>query len=234
MNEVMRVPARGCQETMPPHLSTPHRRFEGSVLWSVSRNGIEVQGKGLIPSSPQQYRRAERFLGIWGGPYAAAASRHKVPVELIIACSLTEAGLRRPATECCKEPGYIDDETTPHRISVGLMQMLISTARETMRNPRIDRAWLQDPWNATRAGAAYMRKQYPKTGFDPPLVAAAYNSGGVYFQGGAGNRWKLRQYPIGTSRHVDRFVEYFNAVMALTQPRGVGINAAAPRMEDWL
>jgi hypothetical protein len=52
------------------------------------------------------------------------------------------------------------------------------------------------------------------TGFDPPLVAAAYNAGGIYENRGAANRWRLRQYPLGTGAHVDRFIGFFNAALA--------------------
>ena len=54
------------------------------------------------------------------------------------------------------------------------------------------------------------------TRFDPPLVAAAYNAGGVYHDPVPANRWRLRCYPIGTGAHVDRFVAWFNDAMRLT------------------
>ncbi|HEU4534292.1 MAG TPA: hypothetical protein VFS00_09250, partial [Polyangiaceae bacterium] len=61
-------------------------------------------------------------------------------------------------------------------------------------------------------------KQKSKTSFDPPLVAAAYNAGGLYAQNGPANRWKLRQFPIGTGAHCNRFVKFYNdAVVVLAE-----------------
>jgi hypothetical protein len=48
---------------------------------------------------------------------------------------------------------------------------------------------------------------------DPILTACAYNAGGIYRQNGPNNRWKLRQYPIGTGHHADRFAACFNSAM---------------------
>jgi soluble lytic murein transglycosylase-like protein len=79
----------------------------------------------------------------------------------------------------------------------------------------VTRASLSDPAQAIRAGALYIRSQAGKTRLDPPLVAAAYNAGGVYRQAGATNRWKTRQFPIGTGLHADRFVVFFNQAMRL-------------------
>jgi hypothetical protein len=41
-------------------------------------------------------------------------------------------------------------------------------------------------------------------------VACAYNAGGIYPNDGPDNRWKMRQYPIGSGAHADRFVRWFN------------------------
>lgn len=90
------------------------------------------------------------------------------------------------------------------------MQTLISTARDTLKIDAIDSAWLLEPDNAICAGTAYMALQSPHTLFDPTVVACAYNAGGVYHDDSANNRWRMRQFPIGTSHHADRFVRWFN------------------------
>ena len=91
------------------------------------------------------------------------------------------------------------------------MQTLVSTARSMLgRRPEITASWLLEPDNSIQAGTAYIAHQRPSTGFDPPVVACAYNAGGVYRQNGEANRWKMRQYPIGTGVHADRFVLWFN------------------------
>jgi hypothetical protein len=47
------------------------------------------------------------------------------------------------------------------------------------------------------------------------VVACAYNAGGVYAQTGGANHWRMRQHPIGTPNHADRFVVFFNQAMRL-------------------
>lgn len=120
----------------------------------------------------------------------------------------TESGGRPTALR--KEPRYISDDETPHQISPGLMQTLISTARETLKDDTLDREWLFVPRNSIKAGTSYINQQKSKTDLDPPKVACAYNAGGVYDNNGSDNRWKMRQYPIGTGEHCTRFVKWFN------------------------
>jgi hypothetical protein len=57
--------------------------------------------------------------------------------------------------------------------------------------------------------------QFRPTGFDPPLVAAAYNAGGLRVHDSRAIRWKLVQYPFGTSAHVDNLVIAFSAAMSM-------------------
>ena len=108
-----------------------------------------------------------------------------VPAELVIATICTESG-GDPADER-REPGFVSYEVTPHRVSIGLMQTLISTAQSALGGlPGIDARWLLEPDNSIRAGTAYIAHQRSRTDFDPPVVACAYNAGGVYRQSGAG------------------------------------------------
>ena len=117
-----------------------------------------------------------------------------------------------------KEPEYQSDELTPQKISVGLMQTLISTARDTLRDTTVDRNWLLQPSNSIKAGTCYIAQQKSVTVYDPPKVACAYNAGTIYQNTGVNNRWKMRQYPIGTGEHCDRFVKWFNdAVVVLAE-----------------
>jgi hypothetical protein len=131
---------------------------------------------------------------------------------LIVATICTESGGRADAFRL--EPGYISDEKTPNKVSPGLMQTLISTARDVLQMS-VDRAWLLEPAHAIEAGTAYIARQSCSTRLDPPLVAAAYNAGRLAHQSGSHNRWKLRQYPLGTSAHCDRFVAFFNDAVAV-------------------
>ncbi|MGH9628427.1 MAG: transglycosylase SLT domain-containing protein, partial [Bryobacteraceae bacterium] len=137
----------------------------------------------------------------------------------------TEASPVNPESCCREEPGYVSDEKTPHRVSAGFCQLLISTAREVMKDPSIDRKWLFNVQNSLRASAAMIRRQSRRTLFDPVCVACAYNAGGLYENRSSGNRWRLRQYPIGTSKHADRFAENFNAALDLVSQSALGERA---------
>ncbi len=208
---------------VPASLFYFHSAFEGGVQWRLTRRGVEVEGAGIerTRGAPATVRRAWADYGDsidrWG-------VRYGVPAELILAAICTESGGRAEPVRI--EPGYESDEATPGRVSPGLMQTLISTAREALAGEvteEIDRSWLLEPDNSIRAGTAYIARQKPMTGFDPPKVACAYNAGGVYRQTGAANRWKMRQYPIGTSAHADRFVKWLNDFFSLTASGGPGI-----------
>lgn len=189
-----------------PALKAPHR-YRDSVTWSLSRNGIvtDSQKPETTGGEPKTVRSVwSRF----SQPIEDWATKFGVPVELVVATICTETAGDPSALRT--EPGYVSDRDTPHKVSPGLMQTLISTARETLANPAIDRAWLLEPGNAIRAGTAYIALQWKSTNFDPPKVACAYNAGGVYHNAGPGNRWKMRQYPINSPHHADRFVKWFN------------------------
>jgi soluble lytic murein transglycosylase-like protein len=90
------------------------------------------------------------------------------------------------------------------------MQTLISTARAAAGDDSITAKMLETPRVSINAGVAYIASQFNVTGFDPPKVACAYNAGGIYYNPSPNNRWKMRQYPIGTAHHADRFISFFN------------------------
>jgi len=182
----------------------------GGVQWRLTGDGIEVAGAaqgtgGRLVTVPRVWRA-------FGAAIAAAAQRHAVPVELIVATICTESGGNPAAIR--PEPGWTSDTATPHRVSAGLMQTLISTARAATGNSSLTRQDLLDPATSIHAGTATIAQQRLKTKFDAPMVACAYNAGDVYEQAGANNRWRMRQYPIGTGHHADRFVQWFNDCFA--------------------
>jgi uncharacterized protein (TIGR02594 family) len=191
----------------PRLLGQDHRFHQDGCSWRLTPQGVSIDGKPAqgTAGEPQTVRR------VWG-EYSSSIEQWctstGVPVELVLATICTESGGRADAERM--ESGYSSDDESPHRISLGLMQTLISTARETLEKPDVDRAWLLNPDNSIRAGTAYIAKQARITGFDPPKVACAYNAGGIYLQTGPENRWKMRQFPIGEGKHADRFVQWFN------------------------
>jgi len=188
-----------------PALMLPHNRH-GGAIWRMTATGIEVDGRVEVTAG--EPASAQRVWSTWRVPILRWAKRYAVPVELIMATMLTETN--GDASRVRLEPGYVSDEATPHRVSPGLMQTLISTARHALARPGIDRAWLLDPDHSIEAGTAYIGGQSTATLLDPPVVACAYNAGGVYVNDAPTNRWRMRQYPLGTGEHADRFVRWFN------------------------
>ena len=197
-------------------LCTPHR-FKDGVAWRLTPMGVGIDGAAPKGSGGPP-TTVKRTWTAYKEPVARWAGHFEVPAELILATICTESS-GKPTAER-KEPGYVSDGATPGKVSLGLMQTLISTAREALGRDDIDRAWILDPANAIEAGTAYLARQKAKTGFDPPKVACAYNAGGVYHDAGAGNRWKMKQYPIGTAEHADRFVAWFNDCFLLFEQSG--------------
>ena len=190
-----------------------------SVSYRLKPVGFEVAGS----ISMAGLTLVRKIWADFKEPITHWANHYGVPVEIIITTIATESEGKPRALR--KEPGYRSDAATPHRVSPGLMQTLISTARMALKDKNITRSWLFNPSNSIKAGTAYIAQQSKRTGMDPPLVLAAYNAGGVYLQTGSGNRWKTRQYPIGTGKHVDRGIDYFNACFAMW-----GRDGGAPEM----
>lgn len=125
-----------------------------------------------------------------------------------------------------EEPGYISDEKTPNKVSPGLMQTLISTAREANAwaglyrdvSGKLEKLSREDLFIAERSimlGTAHMKREInnvepdeARAGFwahDPIALCAAYNAGSVREGNGAYN---LRTY--GGDGRVEKFVAYHN------------------------
>lgn len=194
-------------ERLVPELTVPHT-FRDSVEWKLAPDGLRTEDADTPEVWGGPPATVRRIWGDYGGAIREWARDFGVPAELIISTICTESDGRADAIR--EEPGYVSDERTPDRVSVGLMQTLISTARTALGEDEIGRDWLRVPSNSIRAGSAYIAQQWKATHLDPPKVACAYNAGGIYYNDSPDNRWRMRQYPIGTSKHADRFVKWFN------------------------
>ena len=204
---------------IPPELAVDHS-FHDGVVWRLAADGIHIGGQApeLDPHNPQALNA---FLANFQPACEDAARQFSVPIELIAATAMTESSGNPNAIR--QEPGYQNDDSTPAKISAGLMQTLIATARDALRDKTIDRNFLLVPGNSLKAGAATIASRAKMTGFDPPKVACAYNAGSLLLDPSPGNRWRMRQFPIGTSQHADRFVKWFNACMGAPRAWGPGV-----------
>lgn len=130
--------------------------------------------RAVAHTGPVRYRIA-LIAPTWrryGHLISAAAKRHGVPAELILATIVDESGGNARAV--ATNPGYVSDAATPDRVSIGLGQLLIASARRLVPGRRIDRAALFDPAVSIDLVARYHARFYKGTGFDPQLVATAY------------------------------------------------------------
>lgn len=190
----------------------------GRNRWRLTAAGVVVEGEAGPRRSPGQPRTAAGTWALHRAALEAAAQRQGVPVELLLATACTESGGRADAVR--EEPGFVSDGETPHRVSPGLMQTLISTAREALGDPSLDRRRLLDPRVSAMAAAAYLRRQATggrlPTGYDPPLVAIAYNAGSLRPNRDATDPWGLVQTRRGSGAwHADSFSEFLGDALAV-------------------
>jgi hypothetical protein len=199
-----------------------HSRFGGQE-WRVTPAGIELRGAGVqrTAGEPVTMRRVLRH---WGDVLRSVAAETGVPLALLMmtvgvegALRATDAGINYPALR--KEPGYTSDGVTPHRISFGPCHVLLSTYRGIMGRPRAERAEAMQLANNLRAGALFIAAGHQLTGWDPILVAARYNSGGLHDASSPASRfhsrWHLRCWVQGAYVHLDRAAQWYGDAVAV-------------------
>ncbi len=146
---------------------------------------------------------------IWrehGHHIAASCARNGVPLELVVATI---------AVESRGDPNAVRTEPDG-RQSGGLMQTLTGMASEMMRR-EVTAQELLDPALSIEAGTRYIAHQRRLTNYQPPLVAAAYNAGGLHpRREGDDNPWRLRS----TGDHISRFCQFFGDACAVAAEEG--------------
>lgn len=214
-----------------------HSKYGGRE-WRITDTGIETRDRGYfrtkgIPTT---------VMTLWedfGEDIQYACAELNVPADVIVAMIPIEArrlsnGHYDPQS-VREEPGYISDEQTPHRVSPGLMQTLISTARSMARKyylldpGMVNRALLFDSFYSILLGAAYMAHQTERYGRDPVLICSAYNAGSV--RKTDNNPWHLIAY--GATR-IDRYCAWFNDFIYAIDHGHIELDARIPLTRDWL
>jgi hypothetical protein len=206
-------------------LPTPHGFAPGGCAWLVGADGIGIDGHPpqRTPGEPATVRRV---LAWFGPAIEAAAAEFSVPAVLLVALICNEAAGGQPdqdkvCTARREEPGWVSDDHTPERVSVGCCQTLLSTARLALADPQLSADDLCRPSVSIRAAAAYVARHVTAHHWDPVLVAAVYNAGGAYLEDIPTNRWRLRCFPMGSGQYIDRFVLWYNdAAAVLAQGAG--------------
>lgn len=181
--------------------------------WRKQPKGLEVKEEGF-PRTPGEPVSVQYLWEDHGDELKQASWEFDVPVDIVVAMIPIEANRkdnnRFDPESLREEPGYISDEKTPHLVSPGIMQTLISTARRTadkhdiIAPEEVDRELLFDPFYSIMIGTAYIADLIERYGPDPVLINAAYNAGGVYR---SNNKWGLRVYH---PERIDRYIKWFN------------------------
>jgi hypothetical protein len=224
---------------VPRHeLTRYHKAFALGKPWRLTSRGVELKGAGIERTAGSP-KTATWIWETWHDSIDRWSAHYGVPAELVIAVIATESAPARGAPGHTRDPAsvrrerqFVSVSSTPQYITVGLMQTSVYIARAALADSgidksRIDDRWLKDPDNAIRAGTALIAWQARgkfsnvATLFDPPVVLAAYNAGGLYRMGGHSNRWKMRQYPAKTGRHVDRGIRYFNDAVEVLRTHSI-------------
>jgi hypothetical protein len=142
--------------------------------------GGEIRTKGEPASMRKMYEEHGKYI-------REAAEHFDMPEAWIAGMCGIEAvpggGMRWNTRSCREEPGFISDSETPHRVSPGPMQTLISTA-EAMRVKYFpawaeiqEREQLFDQRRSFMLGAAYMQHQRERYGDHPVMLCGGYNAG---------------------------------------------------------
>jgi hypothetical protein len=205
------------------HLSTAHA-YRGGQEWFLAADGVHVGASGEVPRTAGSPVTATTVITRYGDAVRSSALQHGVPDVLIYATICTES--QGKPTAIRREPGYptdqdgdVGDNAAPNRVSPGLMQTLLSTARSVMGDQTIGRDWLFEPANSIEAGTRYLvsGRRSSKTAYDPVLASAAYNAGSL--RPSASNLWGS----VHTTGHVDRFLQWYDDCVAVLASTGAAV-----------
>jgi hypothetical protein len=208
-------PVRTAAQILAPRwmadLLRPHARYQGGIPWRLTPDGVRV---GDIPPElrEEDVARLHSLMDLHGRLLLTVLDSGHVPIELVLA-ALGAAEVTDGTPLLTLGCNITFPERTPDRICAGPMHTVLSLARTALKRPALTLEDLKDPATALRAGAAVLALQASETGFDPPLVAAAYAAGGLY-RDAAAPPWLLAHHRPGP--FIDRFVAFFNAAMSLT------------------
>ena len=226
-----------------PGTAPPHSRFGGRT-WRYDQDGVHALGRlWRTAGEPLTCRTIMELYG--GSILAAAEKHGINPALIIMTIATETAALRRTGFTgplSFRWEGHVPnrDVSPPFNgsYSAGPMQILATTTRFLLATHGSAYALDYAPFSIAPAytarpvpaparhplyeaaanidlGTAYMRSQFLLTGDDPILVAAAYNSGGLYQT--SANDWRLRSH----GAHLDRAARWYGDACAVLAERGL-------------
>jgi hypothetical protein len=188
-----------------------HRFAEGGLRWRLTTDGVELE-PGFHPRTQGEPITIKRIWAKFGEDIQHWALMFGLPMELLLATVATESRADLDPAQDRKEPGYVSDEATTNRVSVGLCHPLISTAR-AVTGFAVGRAWLGVPRNNLMVAALVLRSDVLATRLDVPLCFAKYNAGALVES--PKNPFRLRV----TGDHISRALAFFNDAVAVLREK---------------
>jgi len=131
-------------------------------------------------------------------------------IRLVVMTIATETRGKGGLESIRHEPGYKNDIESPHRVSAGLMQTLLSSAQKDLENDKLTVDHLLNPFVSIMAGMMYIANRIDLHQFDPVLLLATYNAGRPIYS--YKNPWHLRCYwHEGSAKcHIDWGLSRYN------------------------
>jgi hypothetical protein len=201
-----------------------HDAFPGGLKWRLTQDGVQTE-PGIHPRTDGAPVTIKRIWSAFSEDAQHWAFMLGLPVELILATVATESRADFDPRQDRKEPGYVSDEATPNRVSIGLCHPLISTARG-VTGFAIGRNWLQVPRNNLMVAALVLRSDARATRLDIPKCFARYNSGTIAET--QKNPFKMRS----TGDHIMRGVKFYNDAVAVVREKAG--DKTVERDHEWL
>ncbi len=170
------------------------RSFAGGRRWRMTPDGIELGpgegGEGLVRTRGEPISTRNLWAD-FGPMFLESAGMYGIGADVLCTIAALESAVdparrsHRNPKSVRYEPGYVSEERSANKVSYGLCQILLSTARgvagltpwgksffgrETMFDPRV---------SIILAGAV-LRNRWNRHLGDPLLASAMFNAGGVY------------------------------------------------------
>ncbi|MFB6373811.1 MAG: hypothetical protein ABEN55_12055 [Bradymonadaceae bacterium] len=208
------------------------QRF-GGKRWRIGSDGfIEIEGEGR-PRTKGEPVTMRTMVFDYSHTFEAVAHKLRdvagddspwmVPyLATLCALESTRIGdsFHRDPDPIRREPDYVSDDATPDEISPGLMQTLISTAENVrakhgLWSGEVTREDLMIPYRSVLVAGFYLldlaRREQT---WDPVLLSAAYNAGGIYESDD--NPFHLRVYHENRPMMTVKWWNDYNAVAGTT------------------